>query len=142
MSKTKEIWAPVPGLADLYEVSDQGRVRAVSRKVTIRTKDGRWSDRVLPTKVLRQAVNRRGHRRVMLGWVTGGWRQKRHAYVHSLVLAAFRGPRTEGLLVCHRNDRKNDNRLSNLYYGTRKDNAQDALRNGCHGTERKRRSNA
>lgn len=50
--------------------------------------------------------------------------------VHHLILHAFRGERPEGHIGRHLNDVKTDNRLDNLAYGTLKDNAQDALRNG------------
>ena len=140
-----ERWKPVEGWSGLYEVSDQGRVRAKARAVRTRNPQGMWCLKMLPTKLLKQARNRRGHRRVMLSVMQdmGGDRPRRlklHAYVHKLVAEAFLDARpSPDHLVCHRNDRKGDNRAENLYYGTRCDNAQDALRNGCHGTERKRR---
>lgn len=49
--------------------------------------------------------------------------------VHSLVLAAFIGPRPKGACVRHLNDVRHDNRLANLTYGSYRDNSQDALRN-------------
>jgi hypothetical protein len=144
----REEWRSVTGLfADFYEVSDRGRVRASQRIVRTRTPAGQWTKRTLKPKLLKQAVNRRGHRRVMLS-VTPvtpnavaafGPAVRQHAYVHTLVAEAFLGIRPEGMMVCHRDDVKRNNRASNLYYGTQKQNAQDALRNGCHGTERRRR---
>lgn len=50
--------------------------------------------------------------------------------VHHLVLEAFVGPRPAGYLACHKNDIRTDNRIENLYWGSRKNNAQDALKNG------------
>jgi hypothetical protein len=60
--------------------------------------------------------------------------RKRFA-VHNLVARAFLGPRPEGMLVCHRNDDPGDPRPGNLYYGTQKDNIQQALSSGrmVHG---------
>lgn len=49
--------------------------------------------------------------------------------VHRLVLFAFRGIQT--LQARHKNNQRDDNRLSNLHYGTSKDNHAD--RQG-HGT--------
>lgn len=49
---------------------------------------------------------------------------------HKLVLAAFVGPCPDGMFGLHRDDVKTNNNLSNLYYGTRLDNARDAFRNG------------
>ncbi len=141
----REQWKPIAGWWGLYEVSDQGRVRAKSRLVRTRNPQGMWCLKRLPTKLLRKSINRRGHRRVMLSTQQDMGedkprRLKLHAYVHTLVAEAFLGARPgPEYLVCHRDDRKGNNRATNLYYGTRQDNAQDALRNGCHGTERKRR---
>ena len=56
--------------------------------------------------------------------------------VHVLVAEAFVGPRTDGQLILHWNDRKSDNRLSNLRYGSLSENYNDRRRNGscnsCH----------
>lgn len=55
--------------------------------------------------------------------------------VHALMLETFVGPRPEGYVACHRNDVKYDNRLVNLYWGTKSQNALDAKRNfGYYGT--------
>ena len=112
-------WRPVVYWEGLYEVSDCGRVRSV---------------RLSKPRAIRPLPNRRGHLRVML---THGERRV-HAYVHTLVAEAFLGPRPEGLLVCHRDDRKRNNRVGNLYYGTRSDNARDAIANGRGRWHRRR----
>lgn len=49
-------------------------------------------------------------------------------WVHRLVLEAFRGEP----IVRHLNDDETDNRIENLAYGSRLDNAADARRNGKH----------
>jgi hypothetical protein len=136
----KPTWKPVVGWACLYEVSDHGLVRAQARAVRTRDPHGMWTIRRLRSKLLRQRPNRRGHMRVMLSVANADLPTTRlHAYVHTLVAEAFIGLRPKGTLVCHRDDCKRNNRVTNIYYGTRVDNAQDALRNGCHGTERRRR---
>jgi len=50
--------------------------------------------------------------------------------VHRLVLEAFKGPCPAGLECCHDNDIGNDNRVSNLRWGTRSSNRHDCVRNG------------
>jgi DNA invertase Pin-like site-specific DNA recombinase len=52
--------------------------------------------------------------------------------VHQLVLLTFVGPLPEGQEVRHLNGDRSDNRLENLCYGTRKENANDAVE---HGTQ-------
>jgi hypothetical protein len=55
--------------------------------------------------------------------------------VSILVLEAFGGPRPEGMECCHKDDNFENNDISNLYWGTRRDNVRDAMRNGriCQG---------
>lgn len=58
---------------------------------------------------------------------------KKSAYciaVHTLVMLTFNGPRPAGKLCRHLNDIKTDNQLSNLAWGTHKNNAEDRIRNG------------
>lgn len=50
--------------------------------------------------------------------------------LHILLLEIFVGPRPAGMYALHRNDRKDDNRFDNLYWGTRADNVRDAHANG------------
>lgn len=51
--------------------------------------------------------------------------------VHVLVCSAFRGEAPAGKpLALHRNDIPTDNRVKNLYWGTREQNIKDARRNG------------
>lgn len=50
--------------------------------------------------------------------------------VHNLVARTFLGPRPPGAVVCHLNDDPSDAALQNLYYGTQKDNIQQAVSRG------------
>lgn len=45
--------------------------------------------------------------------------------VHKLVMEAFAGPKPDGAQICHADGNRLNNRLSNLRYGTAKDNAAD-----------------
>lgn len=102
-----ENWRPVVGYEGLYEVSDLGRVRNRTGRVL----RAQYSDgyRVIhPSKNCKRSV--RG--------------------VHTLVLEAFVSPRPAGRYACHRNDERADNRLTNLKWGTPRENQEDARRNG------------
>lgn len=57
----------------------------------------------------------------------------RKVNVSWVVLEAFVGMRPPGMNVLHRNDVRSDNSLSNLYYGTDRDNAHDRDKNGRGG---------
>lgn len=119
-----ERWLPVPGYEGLYEVSDMGQVRSLGRTATL--VDGRTRKKfghiLKPTK--------RRYWCVCLSAV----RPRKFATVHSLVLAAFVGPRPEGQVGRHLDDNRDDNRLVNLAYGTQSDNMLDSVRNGTHGS--------
>ena len=52
--------------------------------------------------------------------------------VHRLVLETFAGPCPVGMECRHLNGDKQDNRLCNLKWGTRKENIHDAIRHGTH----------
>lgn len=56
---------------------------------------------------------------------------KQHVmYVHTLVLNTFVGKRPDRYVCRHLNGNPLDNRLSNICWGTAKENAQDAIRHG------------
>lgn len=50
--------------------------------------------------------------------------------VHRLVLETFVGPCPKGCETRHLNGNRTDNRLTNLRWGTRKENVADAIRHG------------
>lgn len=52
--------------------------------------------------------------------------------VHQLVLLTYVGPCPAGKEGCHDNGVKTDNRIENLYWGTRLENVQDSIRHGTH----------
>lgn len=51
-------------------------------------------------------------------------------YVHQLVLQIFIGPCPPSYEACHKDDNEENNHVSNLYWGTKKQNAEDKRRNG------------
>lgn len=53
-------------------------------------------------------------------------------YVHQLVSAAFIGPRPQGMEICHYDDCRTNNALTNLRYAPRSENTLDRVRNGIH----------
>ncbi len=51
-------------------------------------------------------------------------------FVHGLVLEVFGGPRPDGMQVCHNDGDKLNNFVSNLRWGTARDNALDRVKHG------------
>ena len=114
-------WKPIPGFPD-YEVSDQGGIRSLGRTVT----GARGFPRVLQGKVIK--LGTAGN-----GYLCGGLRRngKTHtAFAHHAVAAAFIGERPEGAFVLHSDGNKLNNTVSNLRYGTCKDNYWDSREHG------------
>lgn len=122
-----ERWRPIPGFEGLYEVSDHGRVRSVDRVHSYdRTcRDGRTVtvERTHKGRLLRPGTVTSGHQLVVLG-------RGNSRLVHALVLTAFVGPRPDGHDSCHIDGDPAHNHLTNLRWGTRSENMQDAIRHG------------
>ena len=118
--ESAEVWKAPKGLDGRYEVSSHGRVRSLSR---LDTRGRRRSEKILSPRVAKS-----GHEFVALYGDHG----RINIAVHVLVLETFVGPRPAGLDACHWNDIPSDNRVENLRWGTRSDNAQDSVRNGTH----------
>lgn len=128
-----EQWVPVFGYEDLYEVSDQGRVRSVPRTFT-RLCDGRPVQVEIQGKILAQVRRDDGHMQVQLPRKGPDGRQHNsRRSVHVVMLESFVGERPPGRVSRHLNDIPDDNRLENLCWGTPSENRQDSVRNGTHG---------
>jgi hypothetical protein len=121
-----EVWRSIEGFERLYEVSNQGRVRSLDHLVH---QVNRWGPMVslYRGRVLSSSVANNGYLQVTLS--KGNIPHQKH--VHTLVARAFLGRQPEGCFVCHNDGNKLNCRDGNLYYGTPKQNADDA---GRHGT--------
>lgn len=95
-------------------------------------RNGRWGLRE-EWRELKPAVDAVGYRSVALMMPN---KRARSWRINVLVLIAFRGPRPLRHDSCHGNGMRQDNRLSNLRWGTRRENAADASRHGRLGKRR------
>jgi hypothetical protein len=118
-----ENWLPIPGWEGLYEVSDHGRIKSLDRVVS----NGATTVRRIPGRCLK-LVERDGY---MTATLKKGDRQQR-VYVNRLMLLVFKPiAGSEELQSCHRNGRRDDNRLDNLRWD---DHAGNAADRAIHGT--------
>ena len=81
----KETWKPIVGYEGLYEVSNLGRVRSLTRLSKFRNRSGKLDERVIKGRIMRPQKQRTGYLNVGLskdGKVT-------LFRVHRLVAAAF-----------------------------------------------------
>lgn len=118
MNSNIEIWKDIPSYIGYYQTSDWGRVKSLDRIV----RNGRfWKGQILkPVKDFngRLYVNLSKHCVV------------KRLQISRLILSAFIGSCPDNMECLHKNDNCLDNRLKNLYWGTKKHNAEDAIRNG------------
>lgn len=118
-----EIWKSIPGYTDQYEVSNLGRVRSMDRAVWCQgpVKGGYWS--IKKGRLLRPGRMPQGHLSVAFG-------RGNSQCVHKLVLLAFVGAAPRGHECRHLDGDPANNNISNLQWGTRSENIQDAVRHG------------
>lgn len=107
-----ENWRDVFGYEGRYMVSDQGRVRSLRR-----------------VDIMRQYTDRDGYLCVTLTRANSRQRCER---VHQLALLAFVGLKAKGVVTRHLDGVRTNNRLSNLRYGTPKENTADRETHGTH----------
>ena len=130
----QEIWKPIPDYPG-YEVSDHGQVRSFWKRVGLGS--GRFFGprkkmiTVLhdkPKKILKQ--NTTGSRRDYLQVNLCKDVIRYPKAVHRLVLEAFVCPCPSGLECCHDDGNSKNNHLSNLRWGTKKNNESDKIQHG------------
>lgn len=111
-----ETWADIPGYEGLYRVSTLGRV--VSCGSTFR---GRFRGN------MGTRINGKGYRSANLTDASG---KKRAIEVHRLVALTFLGPPVAGMEVRHIDGNRANPALTNLAWGTRRENAADRTAHG------------
>lgn len=116
---TYETWKAVVGYEGIYEISDLGNMRSVPRIDIKGVPRGGHQ--------MKFRLEKAGYYSVSC-YLNGVHKRKK---VHVLVAEAFIGPRPSSDLVCrHLNDIKTDNVLTNLAWGTHKQNKADSRVNG------------
>ena len=116
-----ELWKPIKGYEGLYEVSNLGRVRSLTRDIRIR----RGKSEYVYTKngnIVEPQERQHGYLGVCLyghGGKNGRFTQKS---VHRLVAEAFVENPNGYEEVNHKNENKKDNRVENLEWCTHRQN--------------------
>lgn len=110
--KAASKWQDVPGYEGYYRVSKDGYVRSLRTGKTL----------------VAHPMGRRGSEYPNVVLCVDGVR--RNMPVHKLVALTFLGPCPAGKEVRHRDSDRYNPRLSNLVYGTRKENWADRHANG------------
>ena len=120
-NEINEIWLALPGFEGAYEISNMGRVRSLDRFII---DNGLTRKRFRKGRVLKPGRNTNGYLHIFATYKN----KQKAIQVHQGVMQTFVGPQEKGIEVMHNNGIKSDNKLSNLSYGTRKDNVKDSFR--------------
>ena len=104
-----ERWADIKGYKGYYQISDQGRVKRLARKVT-----GNRSVMYVSEIIMKPLMNE-GY---VIAVLTKNGKQKT-LYVHRLVACAFLVKPSKRRCVKHINDVRDDNRVENICWQTR-----------------------
>lgn len=118
-----EIWKPIKNFENLYQISNLGRIKSLSKNFI----NGTGGLVLLEEKILKQTMNKKGYLRIR---VSDG--VKKYTFrVHRLVAEAFILNPKSKKEVNHINEVKTDNSHINLNWSTRQENM-------LHGTTRER----
>jgi len=125
----QERWLPVPDFPG-YEVSDLGRLRSFWRRDGKKGKGGGAGAKAVltdsPQSIHKPGLNHNGYLQVSL-------RKNGKPYsrrIHRLVLLTFRGPCPPGMESRHLDGIQTRNYLTNLVWGTKKENGADKISHG------------
>ena len=125
-----EIWKPIERIVlkngtecffKGYEVSNYGRVR------TFKQRYGRGPKGLVPYPTL--LSGRKDQKGYPPFWLIDNSLKGRNFRAHTLVMQTFVGLPKEYEVVCHKDDIKSNNHISNLRYDTHLENMRDIKRN-------------
>jgi hypothetical protein len=114
-----EVYRIIPGFS-AYWVSNLGALLS-------RRKRGPGEEFADVLTVLTPSTTKRGYKLVIL---VDDESERKNMFVHSAVLLAFEGPCPDGMQCRHLDGNPANNNLSNLIWGTGKENAEDRDRHG------------
>lgn len=106
MVKIKEIWKPVPGFIDYYQVSNMGRVRSLDRKVN----HNKGGSAVKRGRILKPNFDKDGYYAYCLCYKN----KKKTQRAHRLVAEAFIDNPSNLPCVNHKDENKTNNAVDNL----------------------------
>lgn len=134
-----EIWKPITTIVlkngtvcnfEGYEVSNYGRVRTYKQKYGKVSKANKHSGLNRPLLKTPTVINGRSDMHGYIQYCLSDTnKQRRNFRAHVLVMQTFVGLPKEYQVVCHYDDVKTNNHISNLRYDTHKANQQDRRRN-------------
>jgi hypothetical protein len=130
----EEIWKPVDKIQRNgkilqfkgYEVSNLGRVRTYKEKYGQVKAGNERPMRSEPYEIFGRIEKGKGYMLLCLSDIN---KKRYNIRIHTVVMQTFVGFPDPGMVICHYNDVKRDNRLENLRYDTQEANGKDRIRN-------------
>ena len=118
-----EIWKDVIGFENMYQISNNGKVKSLKRKSLI--------GRVLKERFLKPSKDTKGYLRVSLHKNN----KAHHRSIHRLVAEAFIINNDNKSQVNHKDGNKENNIVSNLEWMSNKENSDHAYNTGLKSKE-------
>jgi len=110
-----ELWKNVKGYDGTYAISSLGRIKRILGSAS-----------TYPGRILKPQLNKFGYLQVTLS--QNG--RRKTLKLHRLVLESFVGNCPDGMECLHADGNRLNNKLTNLRWGTKSENAQNAIRHG------------
>lgn len=121
-NKINEIWKPIKGYEDFYEISSFGRVKSLDRLTS-----NSFGTFVRKGKLLKTSIDRNGYKYVLL---TDGNKKRKNLKIHRLVALNFIDNPLSKPFVNHIDGDKLNNDIRNLEWCTPLENTTHAIENG------------
>ena len=125
-----EIWKDIKGYEGLYQISNMGRVKSLSKQWVARNGIKHHKE-----KILKIAIGKRGYYTVNLCKN----KIRKSKYVHQLIAEAFIPNPNNWLYINHKDLNKTNNKIENLEWCTHKENMQHAWKNSKQLHNRKKK---
>ncbi len=120
----EEVWKPIKNYENLYEISNTGRVRSLSRKVFVTNRYGAKSTRMTKSKELKKK-----YVGIYYGFDLCKNGKKKSHTLHKLLAEVFIPNPNNYKYINHKDENKLNNSLDNLEWCTAKYNCNYGVRN-------------
>ena len=114
---SEEVWKPIKGYEGIYEVSSYGRVRSLTRYITIQDPRGSYM-RKLHGRIMTPHKMTNGYLVIRLSQDC----EEANCLIHRLVALAFVSGYRDGLIINHKDRDKTNNKADNLEWVTYQEN--------------------